>query len=44
MEFVVTRDDEAVYAAAKCMRVYKRCDTPITVDLEVYRRHVIAST
>ena len=44
MDFVVTRDAKAAYSAAQCVRHYKRCATPVTVDLEVYRSDVIAST
>ena len=44
MDFVVTRDDEAAYAACQCVCHSELCATPVTVTLEVYGRDVIAST
>ena len=41
---VVTRNEYAAYAAAKCMSHYERCATSVTVSLEVYGRDVIVST
>ena len=42
-DFIVTRNDEAVYDVAQCVNQYKRCATTVTVTLEVYGRYVIAS-